>query len=153
CSTSPVSKSRGQIRRPSFRDASSARSRGGAARGPPLRHLLISREYPPARGGGIGTYVLHIARLLAEHGDDVHVIGPRWEGADREREEHCNGKLVVHRVPLRKWKVRGLEPHPEIRSPVLKGLFESEFYPQCFGWQASLLAEKIVAEEGIDVIE
>jgi len=91
--------------------------------------------------------------LLAEHGDDVHVIAPRWAGADHPREEHYRGKLVVHRVPLRKWAARGLVPHAEIESPVLKGLFESGFYPQCFGWQASLLAEKLVAEDGIDVIE
>jgi glycosyltransferase involved in cell wall biosynthesis len=95
-----------------------------------------------------------MARLLAEHGEDVHVIAPRWDGADRAVEEDQGGRLVVHRVPVRSWTARGaLQAHPEIRSPVLRGLFDSGFYPQCFGWQASLLAEKLVGEEGIDVVE
>ncbi len=48
-----------------------------------MRHLIVCREYPPVPypPGGIGTYVANIARLLAEAGEEVHVIGPRWAGA------------------------------------------------------------------------
>lgn len=35
----------------------------------------------------------------------------------------------------------------------LDGLFQSHFPPQVFSWQAALLAEKLVKEEGIDIIE
>ena len=35
----------------------------------------------------------------------------------------------------------------------MKGLFQSSFPPQCFSWQASLLAESLVEREGIDIIE
>ena len=69
-----------------------------------MKHLIISREYPPAPSGGIGTYAAHIARLLAERGETVHVIGQLWEGADVSVEESCNGKLIVHRVPFKDWK-------------------------------------------------
>ena len=45
-----------------------------------MRHLIVSRELPPASypAGGIGTYVANIAELLATHGDVVHLIGERW---------------------------------------------------------------------------
>ena len=38
------------------------------------RVALISREYPPGYGGGIGTYVENAARTLAGLGAAVHVI-------------------------------------------------------------------------------
>ena len=65
-----------------------------------MRHLIICPEYPPAPmpPGGIGTYVRHISRLLAEAGETTHVIGPLWEGAPNRTEETCGGKLVIHRV-------------------------------------------------------
>ena len=65
-------------------------------------HLIISREYPPSSypQGGIGTYVAHIARLLAEQGEMVHVIGEQWEGAPKAREEQVEGRLLVHRVSM-----------------------------------------------------
>ena len=42
-----------------------------------MKHLIISRELPPATypAGGIGTYVVNIAKLLAANGDTVHLIG------------------------------------------------------------------------------
>ena len=65
-----------------------------------MKHLIISREYPPASytPGGIGTYVMNIARLLAERGQIVHVIGERWSGAPDKLEITCNGRLFIHRI-------------------------------------------------------
>ncbi|MGH7477896.1 MAG: hypothetical protein ACRELD_16660, partial [Longimicrobiales bacterium] len=65
-----------------------------------MKQLIISREYPPAAypPGGIGTYIHNIARLLAEAGETVHVIGERWKGAPLERDESYGGRLIVHRV-------------------------------------------------------
>jgi len=119
-----------------------------------VKHLIISREYPPAPSGGIGTYVLHLSRLLAESGETVHVIGQLWAGAEKEVEEKYDGRLIVHRVPLDDWtSMRGRKPSPAIKSPEAKSLYLSDFYPQCFSWQAGLLAEKLVEREGVDVIE
>jgi glycogen synthase len=118
-----------------------------------MRHLIICPEYPPAPipPGGIGAYVHHISRLLAEAGETVHVIGPLWEGAPKRTEETCNGNLVIHRVlhdePLR----RGMDPAVSMRETA--GLLQSDFRRQCFSWQAGLLAEILVDEAGIDVIE
>jgi glycosyltransferase involved in cell wall biosynthesis len=116
-----------------------------------MRHLIICREYPPAPSGGIGTYVVNIARLLAARGETVHVIGQRWKGAERPTEEHIEGRLIVHRLPFRPWK--GASAGPVSDSLEIKGLSASGYLPQCFGWQASLLAEQLVERHEIDLIE
>jgi glycosyltransferase involved in cell wall biosynthesis len=120
-----------------------------------LRHLIISREFPPAAypPGGIGTYVGNIARLLAEAGETVHVIGECWSGAPLEHEERCEGRLLIHRVRLD-------EPIPGTRSRAtslagreLRLLGASRFPGQRFAWQAALLAERLIDAAGIDLIE
>jgi glycosyltransferase involved in cell wall biosynthesis len=119
-----------------------------------MKHVIICGEYPPAPGGGIGTYVFHIARLLAESGETIHVIGELWAGAEKEVEEQCAGRLIIHRVPVRDWAAFfGPKPSAALKSQAGRGLFDSGFPPQCFSWQASLLAERLVEREGIDVIE
>jgi glycogen synthase len=119
-----------------------------------VKHLIVCREYPPSPSGGIGTYVENISRLLAESGETVHVIGQLWEGAEKPEEELYNGKLIIHRLPYEDWTAF-LRPKPSslIGSKEVRDLFESDFSPQCFSWQASHLAERLVDEEGIDVIE
>lgn len=115
-----------------------------------MRHLLICREYPPSAypQGGIGTYAQNIARLLAERGETVHVIAQRWRGADTAREETHSGRLNVHRVAI----------EPSGNDEMASGreapaLFGSAFPPQAFAWHAAFLAERIVGEDGIDIIE
>lgn len=119
-----------------------------------MKHVIICREYPPAPGGGIGTYAYHISRLLAVSGETVHVIGQSWEGAEREVEEQYDGRLIIHRVPFLDWaSFKGPRPSPAIKSKRARALFDSSFHPQCFSWTASLLAENLIEQEGIDVIE
>lgn len=118
-----------------------------------MKHLIICREYPPSPGGGIGTYVFHISRLLAESGETVHVISQLCEGSEKNLEKKFHGRLIVHRIPFAVWTSSGRKLSPAVESKEAKGLFESSFYPQCFSWQASLLAESLVAQEGIDIIE
>lgn len=120
-----------------------------------MKHLIISREYPPAAypPGGIGTYVASIARLLAEKGETVHVIGQRWYGAPAEQESFVEGRLIVHRIGA-----SDLPPHADPAEGVrlrreLEGLKKTDFPKQWFSWHAALLAERLIAEEGIDVIE
>jgi glycosyltransferase involved in cell wall biosynthesis len=119
-----------------------------------VKHLIICREYPPAPSGGIGTYVDNISRLLAENGETVHVIGQLWQGAERPIEERCNGRLIIHRVPFEDWTAfLRHRPSSLIRSKTLKTLFQSECPAQCFSWLAGQVAERLVEEEGIDIIE
>jgi glycosyltransferase involved in cell wall biosynthesis len=118
-----------------------------------MRHLIVSREYPPAPypPGGIGTYVATIARLLAEAGESVHVIAQQWTGAPRAEERLVGGRLTIHRVPLE-------HPADALRDlasemQAVPALAASAFPPQAFAWQAALRAEQLVEREGIDVIE
>ncbi len=118
-----------------------------------MTHLIISREYPPSTypRGGIGTYVEHMTRLLAEHGDTVHVIAELWDGAPRAREVACGGRLIVHRVPLGEPMAGAADWRAMSR--ILDGMAASEFPAQTFAWQAALLAETLTEDADIDVIE
>ncbi|MEO2032400.1 MAG: glycosyltransferase family 4 protein [Planctomycetaceae bacterium] len=119
-----------------------------------MKHLIICREFPPAPGGGIGTYAVNMSRLLAEHGETVHVISQRCEQAERACEEMCGGRLIVHRVAFDDWTaLLGPRPHPALPTGVESRLFRSNFHPQSFAWSAAILAERLVLEEGVDVIE
>ncbi|MDR4499240.1 MAG: glycosyltransferase [Candidatus Scalindua sp.] len=119
-----------------------------------MKHLIICREYPPAPGGGIGTYVVHISRLLAESGETVHVIGQLWEGAEKTIEEKYHGRLIIHRIHYEDWStISESKSSPTQKSREEKGLLKSSFKPQCFSWQACLLAEKLIEKESIDIIE
>lgn len=115
-----------------------------------VRHLIVSRELAPASygSGGIGTYVSHMAHLLAHAGETVHLIGERWPGAPRDREEFLGGRLVVHRVAL-----DALMPCAE-GGLVADDLIGANTFPaQRFAWNAAMMAEWLVAHEGIDVVE
>jgi glycogen synthase len=105
-----------------------------------MRHLLICPEFPPVAGGGIGTYAWTTARLLASCGEQVHVIG-LGTGRRIRTESLEDGRLIVHRIP---W-------FPQFRTA--RELLGLPFRPKPFGWQAALLAEQIVEEEQIDVVE
>jgi len=120
-----------------------------------LKHLIVSREYPPAvyPPGGIGAYVANIARLLAEQGETVHVIGQRWKAAPEPHESFYGGRLIVHRIG--EADIPGVtDPGAEGRiARELKGLKQSDFPDQWFSWHAALLAERLIDGEGIDVVE
>lgn len=121
-----------------------------------MRHLFLCREYPPAPylPGGIGSYVRQMCEALAEAGETVHVIGQRWPGAPRLRELRHSGRLVVHRVALDDPMPAAdpFGPRPP-RGAVQAAMLASAFPSEAFAWQAALLAEQLVEDEGIDVIE
>ena len=63
-----------------------------------LRIALVSREFPPDHGGGIGSYAARIVPALAEAGARVHVITRRLAGD--EVEAGVPGGVSVHRVKM-----------------------------------------------------
>ncbi len=64
----------------------------------PLSIALVSREYPPFFGGGIGTYARWIVPALAAAGVRIHVV---TEAHDRSNPRiELTGMVTVHRVPL-----------------------------------------------------
>lgn len=68
----------------------------------PLRIALVSREYPPFFGGGIGSYARHIAPALARSGAHVHVLTQAHDPSHPRVTTAAMGagSLTVHRVPL-----------------------------------------------------
>ncbi|HEU4798783.1 MAG TPA: glycosyltransferase family 4 protein, partial [bacterium] len=117
-----------------------------------MRHLILSREFPPAAypAGGIGTYVLNIARLLAKAGDVVHVIGQQWTGATLAREVFLDGRLIVHRVPIDTPVEYAGGRSTQAEIDLLRG---SANPAHAWNWNATILAEALVEREGIDAVE
>jgi glycogen(starch) synthase len=68
----------------------------------PLRVLLLSREFPPVMGGGLGRHVQGLSTALAEAGHRVTVLTREVSGCARE--EHA-GAVRVLRLPT-------APPHP-----------------------------------------
>ena len=119
-----------------------------------MKHLIVSREYPPAPGGGIGTYVMEMSAALARAGDTVHVITQRWTGAESPLEYAEDGRLVIHRVPYAgPAALVGWRAHRALDDPLARRLFRSAVPAQAFAWQAALVAEQIIETHDIDVIE
>ena len=116
-----------------------------------MTHLIVCREYPPAPypPGGIGTYVVNIARLLVDAGQTVHIIAQRWSGAPARRTESDGSRLIVHRVSVDESDGFLFPNNPLI----VKTLSTSDCPSQTFSWQAAMLAETLVESEQIDVIE
>ena len=70
---------------------------GGGRGGAGLSVVLVSREFPPAFGGGIGTYAWNAARGLARAGCRVRVLTGA-EGAEPGEKEEAPG-VLVRRLP------------------------------------------------------
>lgn len=119
-----------------------------------MTHLILCREYPPAPypAGGIGTYARHIARLLAEAGETVHMVGQRWEGAPQSIEKLCDGRLIIHRISVDE-PIAATPEEANVQRRILKQLAASTCPTQLFSWQAAIYIEALLERETIDVIE
>ena len=81
---------------------------------------LVSREYPPFSGGGIGTYAHSMTRAMVRSGEHpiVITVGPG------ERTEGIEDGVTVVRLPLAQgddWS----SPHPAIRSPETRAAWQA----------------------------
>jgi glycosyltransferase involved in cell wall biosynthesis len=110
---------------------------------------IVSREYPPFFGGGIGTYTEQFSRALAGAGHRVAVVTVSDNGA--EQREERDGVVVV-RLPF----LSGTDwsgPHPAIASEDAVAAF-AQFSPvSVFAMQVARALPRLVDEFGIDVIE
>src|SRR6266446_2464266 len=78
-----------------------------------LNLCFVSREYPPAPYGGIGTYLINIAHILADEGHIVHIVTEWIPGAQREE---VNGNIYIHRLPFRDHSASLMKLHPEVEN-------------------------------------
>lgn len=104
----------------------------------PLRIVLVSFEYPPQYGGGIGVYAAAMARTLAARGHGVTVITVT-EDSFPARED--DGGVEVVRLPL----PRGL---PEVAEPQ-----RTLQYWSAHSAAVAAYLRRMIAAERVDVIE
>ncbi len=110
---------------------------------------LISREFPPFIGGGIGTYTRHLAFALASGGHRPVVLTTADDG--RERREERAGVTIV-RLPFLAgddWS----RPHPAIATPEVLGAFRAFVPESVFAMQIARALPRLVEEFAIDAVE
>jgi len=115
---------------------------------------LISREYPPFFGGGIGTYGERYAWALASHGHHAIVVTVSGDGREhREAREFAGGgSVVVVRLPF----IRGNDwsaPDPAIATREHIRLFRTRHPVSLFAKVAGDALAGLSREFRIDVIE
>ncbi len=67
-----------------------------------MKVVLISRDYPPLRGG-VSDHTFHLAEALSEQGQDVHVL----TSMDCSINGHARGQVSVHPA-IKKWRLRSI---------------------------------------------
>lgn len=110
---------------------------------------LVSREYPPFFGGGIGTYTQHMPRALAALGHTGVVVTASIDGTITDQIE--DGIRVV-RLPY----IRGNDwsnPDPNIASDSLRRLFHHRHPGAVFSAMVARHMGDIVRRHQIDAIE
>lgn len=110
---------------------------------------LISREFPPFTGGGIGTYTRQSACALAEAGHRPVVVTVSPDG--RETEEQTGGVTVV-RLPF----ISGDDwsrPHPAIATPAVLAAFRTFVPESAFAMQVAAALPRLIARFRIDAVE
>jgi len=100
--------------------------------------ILVSRDFPPNHGGGIGTFSKDLAESLADAGNIVHVI---TQSHDVNRVDFEHG-VWVHRMQLRE-----IERSHEARAKNIP--------QQIWNWSATALTEarRIATHRKIDAVE
>ncbi len=109
---------------------------------------LVSREYPPHTGGGIGTYARTFVRRLADRGIPVVVVTAH---AAERTDELIDGIRVI-RLPLNA-DDRWTQPHPSIATPTMTALWRTLGPHSVFSRQIVDLVPELLERFGVSVIE
>jgi glycosyltransferase involved in cell wall biosynthesis len=114
-----------------------------------MRICLVSREYPPFFGGGIGTYNVQFSRALAAAGHQVTIVTVSDDGCEH-RQRH--GNLTIVRLPFihrHDWS----GPHPAIATPLTRAAFHTFAAVSVFALQAASALPRLHDELGFDIVE
>jgi len=117
-----------------------------------MRICLVSREYPPNPMGGIGTYMVNMSSRLVAAGHSVTVVTqwhPECGLSDQGPLVREDGRLRVYFLPMT--DAQGAVD-PRAASPVTLALAAKDPVA-VFTEQVADLLDRMVLEEGIDVIE
>jgi len=131
--------------RPSLADGDAPR----AVNNGDVNLLLISREYPPFFGGGIGAYADRFTRTMAERSHRMVVVTVSGSGCEEREERH--GVTVV-RLPFLvgdRWD----GPHPSIAMPGVRGAWRAFWGGSVLAMQIADALPRLCAEFSIDAIE
>lgn len=113
---------------------------------------LVSREFPPFYGGGIGTYTEQAAHALAEGGHRVLVLTVSRDGSTSRSPHDRDPRVVVVRVPLvigDDWS----RPAPTIDTPQNCAAFAQLGPWSVFSRQVADALPALVREFDLDAIE
>lgn len=114
-----------------------------------MRIALVSREYPPFFGGGIGAYTVRWSGALAAAGHTVVVITVSDDGT--QRREQSAGVTVI-RLPF----IRGQDwsrPHPAIATARTRAAFSTFSPVSVFAMQVAEALPGLAAEFLLDAVE
>lgn len=114
--------------------------------------LLVSREFPPFRGGGIGTYTEHAASALADAGHTPVVLTVSHDGTSSTAPHAADPRVLVHRLPL----VLGDDwsrPAPAVDNPVTRAMFAQLGPWSVLSRAVALAIPGIVRAHDIHVVE
>lgn len=117
---------------------------------------MVSHEYPPFRGGGIGTYTQVMGDLFAAAGHQVHIVCNQFDFGSTDPHHragvHREGNLWVHRIPAWTDEHRPRPPHTHNGDTY----FQLERHWDAYLYYAEMVAdemEKICRQHPIDVAE
>lgn len=111
--------------------------------------LVVSREFPPFVGGGIGTYTRRFSEALAGAGTRPIVVTVSADGA--RRLESIGGVTVV-RLPF----IAGDDwsgPHPAIATPEARAAFRAFAPVSVFSMRVAAELPRLVDEFAVDAVE
>jgi glycosyltransferase involved in cell wall biosynthesis len=112
---------------------------------------LVTREFPPAPGGGVGSYTQNIADAMVRAGRRVVVLTEWVPNAPREEKL---GTLRVVRLPFRDHRKPGLVLHPEIaRRADFRHLLRFRDPMRVFSLLVRDRLPELIEREAIDVVE
>jgi glycosyltransferase involved in cell wall biosynthesis len=121
-----------------------------------MKIAIVSSEYPPFHGGGIGTYSGILSHALADAGHDVFVVANRWHDfgtpADPPARDTDSGRLHVSRLDV---LARDYSPRPPHHR------HDDALGQVCRRWESSLYWSLHAAEAlaelhgrvGLDIVE
>jgi len=121
-----------------------------------MKIALVSHEYPPFRGGGIGTYAQVMSDALAQAGHEVHVVTNRFDYGSRDplhaRAVHQDGNLWVHRIDA---LADNWDPKPQYNHPHEIGWQLHRNWSPCLYYAEAVAGalEGICREHQIEVAE
>ncbi len=117
-----------------------------------MRIGLVSSEFPPFGGGGIGTYTAAIADALAQLDHEIHVIANAWHDIEPAPLEERRGNVYVHRVRGLRRDYQPDVPHAA-EANVVGQIYRRWIGALFWSWLAAQRLERLHRQLPLDIVE